>query len=72
MRARSFRQHACPIRSATTISMPCADRARPAAPHLARRGDRRGVAAALRHSRMRVDLMREVDPEMDRLLLGSG
>jgi hypothetical protein len=30
------------------------------------------VAAALRYSRLPVDLMHEVDPELDRLLLGSG
>ena len=33
-------------------------------------GDRRGVAAALRYAREPVDLMTEVDPEADRLLLG--
>ena len=35
-------------------------------------GDRRGLAAALRFSRVPVDLMHEVDPELDRVLLGSG
>lgn len=35
-------------------------------------GDRRGFAAALRYSRLPVDLIHEVDPELDRLLLGSG
>lgn len=33
-------------------------------------GDRRGYAAALRFARQPVDLMTEVDPEADRLLLG--
>ena len=33
-------------------------------------GDRRGYAAALRFARHPVDLMTEVDPEVDRLLLG--
>jgi alkylation response protein AidB-like acyl-CoA dehydrogenase len=33
-------------------------------------GDRRGYAAALRYARQPVDLMTEVDPEADRLLLG--
>lgn len=33
-------------------------------------GDRRGFAAALRYSRLPVDLIHEVDPELDRLLLG--
>jgi alkylation response protein AidB-like acyl-CoA dehydrogenase len=32
-------------------------------------GDRRGYAAALRFSRLPVDLMHEVDPELDQLLL---
>jgi hypothetical protein len=32
-------------------------------------GDRRGFAAALRYSRLSVDLIHEVDPELDRLLL---
>jgi acyl-CoA dehydrogenase len=32
-------------------------------------GDRRGYAAALRFSRLPADLMHEVDPELDRLLL---
>ena len=32
-------------------------------------GDRRGYAAALRFARLPVDLMHEVDPELDRLLL---
>jgi hypothetical protein len=35
-------------------------------------GDRRGFAAALRYSRLPVDLIHEVDPELDRLLLGRG
>jgi hypothetical protein len=35
-------------------------------------GDRRGFAAALRYSRLPVDLVHEVDPELDRLLLGRG
>jgi alkylation response protein AidB-like acyl-CoA dehydrogenase len=35
-------------------------------------GDRRGLAAALRYSRAPVDLMQEVDPELDRVLLGPG
>jgi hypothetical protein len=39
---------------------------------LDRDGDRRGLAAALRYSRAPVDLMHEVDPELDRVLLGSG
>jgi len=39
---------------------------------LDRAGDRRGLAAALRYSRVPVDLMHEVDPELDRVLLGSG
>jgi len=39
---------------------------------LDRRGDRRGLAAALRYSRMPVDLMHESDLELDRTLLGSG
>ena len=34
-------------------------------------GDRRGYAAALRFSRLPVDLMHEVDPELDRLLLSQ-
>jgi hypothetical protein len=33
-------------------------------------GDRRGYAAALRYSRLPTDLMHELDPELDRLLLG--
>jgi hypothetical protein len=33
-------------------------------------GDRRGYAAALRYSRQPIDLVTEVDPEADRLLLG--
>jgi hypothetical protein len=33
-------------------------------------GDRRGYAAAMRYSRLPVDLMHELDPELDRLLLG--
>ena len=33
--------------------------------------DRRGYAAAMRYSRLPVDLMHEVDPEADRLLLGQ-
>jgi len=33
-------------------------------------GDRRGYAAALRFARLPVDLMHEVDPELDQLLLG--
>ena len=32
-------------------------------------GDRRGYAAALRFARLPVDLMVEVDPELDKLLL---
>ncbi len=32
-------------------------------------GDRRGYAAALRFARLPVDLMHEVDPELDRILL---
>jgi acyl-CoA dehydrogenase len=32
-------------------------------------GDRRGYAAALRFSRLPVDLMHELDPELDRLLM---
>ena len=39
---------------------------------LGRDGDRRGLAAALRYSRLPVDLMHEADPELDRVLLGSG
>ena len=39
---------------------------------LERDGDRRGLAAALRYSRLPVDLMHEADPELDRVLLGSG
>ena len=39
---------------------------------LDRAGDRRGVAAALRYSRLPVDLMHESDPELDRVLLGPG
>ena len=35
-------------------------------------GDRRGFAAALRYSRLPVDLVHEVDPELDRQLLGRG
>jgi hypothetical protein len=35
-------------------------------------GDRRGFAAALRYSRLPVDMIHEVDPELDRLLLGRG
>lgn len=35
-------------------------------------GDRRGFAAALRYSRLPVDLVHEVDPELDRLLLTRG
>ena len=34
-------------------------------------GDRRGFAAALRYSRLPVDLIHEVDPELDRLLMTS-
>jgi hypothetical protein len=34
------------------------------------RGDRRGFAAALRYSRLPVDLIHEVDPGLDRVLLG--
>src|SRR5512137_899595 len=34
-------------------------------------GDRRGYAAAMRFARQPVDLMTEVDPEADRLLLGG-
>jgi alkylation response protein AidB-like acyl-CoA dehydrogenase len=37
-----------------------------------RGGDRRGLAAALRYSRLPVDLMHESDLELDRTLLGSG
>ena len=33
--------------------------------------DRRGYAAALRYSRLPVDMMHEVDPDADRLLLGQ-
>jgi alkylation response protein AidB-like acyl-CoA dehydrogenase len=33
-------------------------------------GDRRGYAAALRFSRLPVDLMQEMEPELDRLLVG--
>ncbi len=33
-------------------------------------GDRRGYAAALRFSRLPVDLLQEMDPELDRILLG--
>jgi hypothetical protein len=33
------------------------------------RGDRRGYAAAMRYSRLPVDLMHEVDPALDRELL---
>jgi len=33
-------------------------------------GDRRGYAAAMRFARQPVDLMTEVDPEAERLLLG--
>ena len=33
--------------------------------------DRRGYAAAMRYSRLPVDLMHEVDPDADRLLLGQ-
>jgi hypothetical protein len=33
-------------------------------------GDRRGYAAAMRFARQPVDLMTEIDPEADRLLLG--
>ena len=36
---------------------------------LDQRGDRRGYAAALRFSRLPVDLVHEVDPALDRLLL---
>jgi hypothetical protein len=36
------------------------------------RRDRRGVAAAPCCSRLPVDLMHESDPELDRVLLGSG
>jgi len=32
-------------------------------------GDRRGYAAALRYSRLPVDLMQEMDPELDRVLM---
>jgi alkylation response protein AidB-like acyl-CoA dehydrogenase len=39
---------------------------------LAHTGDRRGLAAALRYSRLPVDLMHESDPELDRVLLGPG
>lgn len=35
-------------------------------------GDRRGFAAALRYSRLPVDLIHEVDPALDRLLLSRG
>lgn len=35
-------------------------------------GDRRGFAAALRYSRLPVDLIHEVDPELDRLLMTRG
>jgi hypothetical protein len=35
-------------------------------------GDRRGFAAALRYSRLPVDMIHEVDPELDRLLLSRG
>lgn len=35
-------------------------------------GDRRGFAAALRYSRLPVDLIHEVDPELDQLLLSRG
>ncbi|RPI12827.1 MAG: acyl-CoA dehydrogenase [Lysobacterales bacterium] len=35
-------------------------------------GDRRGYAAALRYSRLPVDLLHEVDPGLDRELLGRG
>lgn len=38
---------------------------------LDREGDRQGFAAALRYSRVPVDLVHEVDPELDRALLGS-
>jgi len=37
-----------------------------------RGSDRRGLAAALRYSRLPVDLMHESDLELDRTLLGSG
>ncbi|NJD32537.1 MAG: acyl-CoA dehydrogenase [Gammaproteobacteria bacterium] len=37
---------------------------------LDRGGDRRGYAAALRFSRLPTDLMHELDPDLDRLLLG--
>jgi len=33
-------------------------------------GDRRGFAAALRYSRLPADLMHEIDPGLDRVLLG--
>jgi len=33
-------------------------------------GDRRGYAAALRYARLPVDLMHEIDPQLDRVLLG--
>jgi hypothetical protein len=33
-------------------------------------GDRRGYAAAMRYSRLPTDLMHELDPDLDRLLLG--
>jgi len=39
---------------------------------LDRAGDRRGVAAALRYSRVPTDLMHEVDTDLDRVLLGAG
>jgi alkylation response protein AidB-like acyl-CoA dehydrogenase len=35
-------------------------------------GDRRGYAAAMRFSRVPVDLIHEVDPELDAVLLGKG
>jgi hypothetical protein len=34
-----------------------------------RDGDRRGYAAAMRYSRLPVDLMHELDPDLDRTLL---
>jgi hypothetical protein len=38
---------------------------------LARDGDRRGLAAALRDSRLPVDLMHAAAPELDRVLFGN-
>jgi hypothetical protein len=37
---------------------------------LDRQRDRRGLAAALRFARLPVDLVHEVDPDLDRELLG--